>query len=336
MLAGEGFPRVKTIYIGGGTPSFLPREDMAILLELVQEIGDKRGPVTETTMELNPEDVTPEMLNALDDAGVNRISLGIQTLNESHLRRLGRASSLKATVRGLDLVASRHGNWSADLMTGLPWGTSDKTLAVLEEILMRNPHHLSLYELSIEPATVLGRDLRRGHLVPRDSHDQDDEIFLVTKTLLERGFRHYEVSNFARPGKESRHNCGYWSMAPHLGVGPGAVGTVLEPGPVRHTNTRNIRTYLQASDFGLLREHLSPSDFLKELLMMGLRTDQGVSRAGIQRWSGMVLEELLPNTLAAWQIVPGEDLVLIPENRFLLDRFLRDAFAEIDCVLART
>ncbi len=297
-------------------------------------------------MELNPEDISRELLDRFEEAGVNRFSIGIQSFREHTLRRIGRHTSIEATRRGLEILADRwrpgtktdHGlflRWNADLIAGIPGGDPADTVLDLEEILSFGPDHLSVYELGVEDNTVLGRARRRGLLLPRDSDSLAEELDAVRATLLDRGFLHYEVSNFAHPGAESRHNLGYWLMEPHLGVGPAAVGTLPEPTLRRFTNTREFSRYLHDPDRGLREESLSPGDFLRELLMMGLRTDRGVDRARVQKLAGRPLSDLLANTLRRWKIaLPGSGesgaFVLSPENRQLLDRFLRDAFHELD------
>lgn len=341
LLSQLGSPRITTVYAGGGTPSSLTGEALSLLLSLLQTVGYS---AEETTVEVNPEDVTPELLRQFSDAGVNRLSVGIQSLDEETLRRIGRHTSTTATRAGLNTVAERwtegdgaRRRWNADLIVGIPERDTRVVAADLESIIAAGPGHISVYELEIEPDTVLGHARRRG-LFPVPDHDEvADELEFVAAILNTHGFRHYEISNFARPGEESAHNLGYWRMEPHLGLGPGAVGTIACPVPKRYTNTRDFSVFLNSPDRGLAIETLSRRQFLEEVLMMGFRTSYGIVRSRFYDLFGCVLEELIPETTARWGVgtLPtatddGTVYRLAPKKRLLLNQFLQDAFTEID------
>lgn len=331
----------ETVYVGGGTPSALAPEARDVLLALLGTLTGSGGAVREVTVELNPEDVTESLLDSLEASGVNRLSLGVQSLRDETLARIGRPATAGVTRRGLELVARRWGGapsgryrWSADLLAGIPGGTPESTVRDLEEILTYAPEHISLYELGIERDTALGLALRRGRIASPPVDTVAEELEWVRNTLIGRGYIHYEVSNYALPGGRSVHNLGYWRMAPHLGIGPGAVGTLTGEEPVRYTNTRDFSLYCTAGDRGLREEGIAPRDFVKELLMMGLRTEEGVSLSRAAAYLGVDPAELIPETLARWNVLPGSApdrrIVLSSDIRNILDSFLLHAFAEID------
>lgn len=344
LLRRFGSPSLKTLYVGGGTPSSLAPEALEVLIAILHRLG----PVAETTVEVNPEDLSRELLERLAHAGVNRLSAGIQSLHERALRIIGRHTTIERTRAGLDLLEKHWRDeqgtsrrWSADLIVGIPGRTVATIREELRSIVARGPDHLSVYELGVEPDTVLGRRVARGLLSGSDSRRIEDELQAVRETLATLGFRHYEISSYARPGGESRHNLGYWEMMPHLGAGPGATGTIPEPVRRRLTNTRDFRVYLETPGRGLLEETLSCRTMLKEILMMGLRTVYGVPAERIRLLTGASLGDIIPGTVARWNleaaVVPDDTGIhdgyryrLPDEQRLVLDRFLREAFIEID------
>lgn len=328
-----------TLYVGGGTPSALTGEARKTLLRLLHTLAERYGPAAECTVELNPEDLSRTLLEALENSGVNRFSLGVQSLRDRSLARIGRNPTAAAARRGLELLAG-YRRWSADLMAGIPGSSVPETLQSAREVLDFSPDHISVYELGIEERTALGLALRRGRLNAPSADRVAEELDQVEELLTGAGFIHYEVSNYARPGARGLHNLGYWRMEPHLGVGPGAVGTLPEPARIRLTNTRDFSRYCTVPDRGLQKEVIAPADFAGELLMMGLRTDEGVSLSRVANLVGVEPSDLIPETLAAWGLEPDlmddHRIVLPPETRNLLNRFLLEAFREIDRTVAQS
>lgn len=322
--------QLTTVYIGGGTPSALSRDDLNRLLSYTETLGSDR---TERTVELNPEDVTPTLLDELARHRVNRISLGVQTLSAVSLKTIGRHTShsdtLRETLRGLETVASGwNGRWSADIIVAIPGTTADSAEGDIRRLMEFAPPHVSLYELGIEPNTVLGLKTRRGTVRPVAEDDALEQLERSADVLAEYGLRRYEISSFARPGDESRHNLAYWRMAPHLGIGPGAVGTYrpvhikgftprgfdsdglasdglasdgfASTGMTRVTNTRSFKDFLDREDFGVQQESISRIEEAEELVMMGLRTVFGVDRDRFRRVTGHAFEDICGPTIAAW------------------------------------
>ncbi len=276
-LLGGSFGSFDTLYLGGGTPSILSLEILDSL------IGSIRGelsfvPDTEITLEVNPEDVQPGSLSAYRAMGVNRISMGIQSLDNRVLRFLGRRHSAERALHALhDILNAGFHRVSVDLIYGVPGQGLDGWMETLSSVLAHGPHHISCYELTVSPGTLLaGRIASADVFMPEE--DRLAAMFLATSRRLEaEGFIHYEVSNFARQGCESRHNRKYWRRAPYLGLGPGAHSFRH---PLRWWNPPSLEAYAEqirrnrrSSD---CRELLTPEQDVLERLWLGFRTLDGV------------------------------------------------------------
>ncbi|SIQ01048.1 coproporphyrinogen III oxidase, anaerobic [Alkalispirochaeta americana] len=343
--ASGGAP-LATMYLGGGTPSALVPTARKKLFALVRRLGLAK----EATLEANPEDITPQFLEEASQAGINRLSVGVQSLDAGALQRIGRKIDPDTVQRGIDLVhnhwrdaAGKQRRWSADIIAGIPGRNNSALQQDLEGVLAAGADHLSVYELTLEPETPLGRDLRRGTFRTAPEEEILAERAFLDHLLRGRGFSRYEVSSYALPDSESHHNCAYWQMRPYLGIGPGAVGTILSPSPRRLTNTRDLALYCSDPSRGLEIEEISPTDYLKEVIMMGFRTRRGISRRTFLDRFGAPLESFIPETLDRWKVpIPGakEDRKegdasegwyrLAPRHWMLLDTFLREAFREIN------
>ena len=210
----------KTIYFGGGTPSIVPIE---IIRDLLSEISESH--INEITLEVNPGDVTPNLLVAYRNLGITRVSLGIQTFNRSHLKRLGRASTPRDAQKLLEWVSQADFNsWSVDIMFGLPNQTLEELQADVETILKFNPPHISLYGLTFKAGTPYYFALQKGTFT-EISEDLWVQMFSwISTTLINAGYERYEVSNFCKPPHQAQHNEGIWKNQPYIGLGPGAHG----------------------------------------------------------------------------------------------------------------
>ncbi|MBI4796669.1 MAG: coproporphyrinogen III oxidase family protein, partial [Deltaproteobacteria bacterium] len=239
----------------------------------------------EVTLEANPDDLYPEEIRLYKDLGVNRLSLGVQSFNDRELSFLGRRHKARQTVQALEAArAGGFDNLSLDLIYGLPGQRLTDWTQTLEQALSFNPEHLSCYQLTYEPETPLGRRKARGE-VAGATEEEERELFLLTSRFLEeRGYLHYEISNFARQGEAgsepyySRHNRKYWRHVPYLGLGPGAHS--FQDG-VRWWNARSVKQYCQELAQGRApvedSEILSGEQLRLEALYLGLRTREGVS-----------------------------------------------------------
>lgn len=292
--------RLASLYIGGGTPSMWPARDLAGLIEAAKRlIGFE--PNAEVSLEANPGTLSAAKLNALRHAGVNRLSLGAQSFDQKILNALGRRHSPAQTVRAFGQAREAgFENLSLDLMQDLPGQTPDLSAQDLIQALDLEPDHLSLYELTLSPDTVFGRNYVKGQ-APLPGEDQMAEMEERALDLLSTaGLERYEVSNFARPGRECRHNQATWRGADYLALGPGAHGHLAE---TRWAWLADAKTYAQAVEQGqepyAFREELSPQSRGLELFMLGLRTTEGVDLeavdylvdGGLERIWGQALGE---------------------------------------------
>lgn len=217
----------RTLYVGGGTPSLWPPNELARFLAAARA-SPGLAPDAELTLEANPEDLTDAWLDAVIALGVNRVSLGVQSLDPATLAALGRVHGADGALAATTRLAAAHragrlASWSIDLMYGLPGQTLDAWRTELAAVVDRfAPPHLSLYALTVEPRTVLGLAVRKGHRPRPDDALQADMMFAARDLLATRGYTHYEVSSYARPGHVARHNSAYWELRPWLGLGAGA------------------------------------------------------------------------------------------------------------------
>ncbi len=260
---------VRTLYLGGGTPSVCTPEEIGRLAETVRELWGVRR-FEEFTVEANPDDLTPAYLEGLSAVGVDRLSIGIQSFVDDHLQRMNRRHTAQEAidaVRNAQRVGFR--NLTIDLMYGLPWLTPDAWQANLDRAVALDVEHISAYHLTIEPRTVFGRQ----GLQPVAESVSELHFRMLRETLTGAGFEHYEVSNFAHPGFRARHNSAYWSGEPYLGVGPSAHS--YDGAQRRSWNVADNDRYLKGVPAEA--ERLTPIDRLNEYLMTRLRTAEGIS-----------------------------------------------------------
>jgi putative oxygen-independent coproporphyrinogen III oxidase len=285
-------PELTTLYFGGGTPSLWRCDAMARVIRAILSACSSRAADVEITVECNPSSFDRTLADGLLLAGVNRISLGIQSLDPAQLSFLGRRHDRERAIAALDTaIDSGVPRVSADMLFGLPQQPLEAELAHIVEVAERPLSHVSAYALTIEQDTPFGRLARQGRL-PMALDDRVAEAFVAVDTALERlGYEHYEISNFARPGRRSLHNLQYWLGLPYLGLGVAAFGTVrLKHQWLRYRNPANIERYLalpfhdprlevfQSAPEGALEqlELLDPETRFRERLLLGLRLREGV------------------------------------------------------------
>ena len=278
----------KTIFFGGGTPTFLPTDDLIAILEAVLEVHPPIEGV-EITSEANPGTVDSEKFAAMREAGFNRVSLGAQSFLDSDLIRLGRVH-----VAGqIELAVQRardagFDNLNLDLMFALPGQSIDAWRRNIDRALALDPEHLSLYCLTLEPNTPFYREHLRGLLIQPDEDMQVDMYDIARERTAAAGFDHYEISNFAKPGRESRHNLAYWRSESYAGYGPGAVGFM---DGVRYTNWKHPERFVDAVESGepiaFEREPIDEATHRTEQIMLGLRLSEGIP-ADIASASGLL------------------------------------------------
>ncbi len=272
---------IDTIYFGGGTPSLLAAQDVARILSALGNHFDTRN-VRETTFELNPDDATPAYLEAIRTAGIDRLSIGIQSFFEDDLLWMNRAHSA-AQAREIVPLTRQAGfdNGSIDLIFGLPSQPPDRWHANLNIALELEVPHISTYGLTVEPRTPLGNRVKRGVEPVAPEEDLAERYRETMHRLRTAGYDHYEVSSFARPGRYSRHNQLYWRHANYLGFGPAAHAFWWEAsGPRRWANARSLRRYQATSGQAVdMEETLDLDTLADEYIMLRLRTREGLDLA---------------------------------------------------------
>ena len=320
--------KLRTLYIGGGTPTALSARQLAFLLEKLTDKLDLSY-LEELTIEANPGDLDLEKIAVLKDSLVNRVSLGVQTFNDRMLKQIGRSHSEKDIYENIaNLKKAGFDNISIDLIYALPKQTmEDVKINVAKAIALDIPH-MSLYSLILENHTVFMNRMRRGKL-PLPKEDLEAEMFEYIIAELEKaGFEHYEISNFSKPGFESRHNLMYWDNAEYYGIGAGASGYV---DGVRYKNHGPIRHYLQAVEAGNARvqeEVLTLKEKMEEEMFLGLRKKSGVSKKRFEEKFGLSFEDqygaVVFELTEQGLLVPDRDIVRMTKQGL----FLGDTVAE--------
>ncbi|MDR1015677.1 MAG: radical SAM family heme chaperone HemW [Coriobacteriales bacterium] len=292
--------RVETLYIGGGTPSFLgPRRLVSLVYAL--SLSVPLGPDTEFTLEANPESLAPTLVRDLYALGVNRFSLGAQSLVDEELRALGRRHTAADTRRALAAALERTGNVSLDLMCGIPLQDRGSWKASLDEACASGVPHVSVYPLSIEDGTPFARAVAAGRQEGPDEDGQAQMMLDANELLEAAGLARYEVASFARPGLECRHNIAYWTGVPYLGLGRGAAGMREDP------RTGERQRLLD----GRVVERLDPAQAALEDVMLGMRMCRGVPAGLLQRAVGHN-----PRLAAAFAEMEGLGLVESDGRRY--------------------
>jgi oxygen-independent coproporphyrinogen-3 oxidase len=273
----QALVRPATLYIGGGTPSRLGAEGLGRLLSWVE----RRFPearLTEVTVEINPEDAGGSLLSRLRDRGVDRVSIGVQTLDPEGLRLLGRAHDAEVALSALARAREVGLRTSADLIVGCPGQSESRLRSDLGALVSAGAGHLSVYALTVEPGTAWARLVRLGRRAAVDADRQADLLSVAEATLTAAGFEHYEISSYALPGQRSRHNVGYWTWADYVGLGPSAASARFDvAGVQRRTNRRGLSAWRAAPAQAAEREDLHPEAAGGEGLWTGLRLLEGVA-----------------------------------------------------------
>jgi oxygen-independent coproporphyrinogen-3 oxidase len=317
----EAFGAFDTLYLGGGTPSLLDGTQLSALVASLRR-HFTFSPDPEFTIEANPDDLTAEKLAVWQDLGVNRLSLGVQSLDEAELRFLGRRHTAGQARRALELArAAGFDHVGVDLIYGLPGQREETWIRTLEQVLEFHPEHLSCYQLTLAPDTPLGRLAARGEIRPLEEEEERHFFLLTSRFLVERGYLHYEVSNFAREEEYCcRHNRKYWRHEPYLGLGPGAHSF---DGGRRWWNFSSVEQYGSSLEAGKAplagEETLTPTQLRLEALYLGFRTREGVSLDLLRpqpRWQ-TILAELSRTGLVR---VANGRLVTTPQGMVVADR----------------
>ncbi len=319
-----GKETVETIYWGGGTPSLLDIEDLQLLIDKIREVFII-DPGAEITLEANPDDINSAKLAGWKTTGINRLSIGIQSFFEEDLRWMNRAHTAQQAIGNLQLAIASFDNITIDLIYGTPQLTNEKWKHNVDTAIALNIPHLSCYALTVEPKTPLDKMIRQ-HQSPAVNPDLQSEQFqLLMQWMEEAGYEHYEISNFAKPGRRSRHNSSYWQGKKYTGLGPSAHSF---NGSSRQWNIANNQRYIESIGKGIIpfeKEELTQTQQLNEYIMTALRTNQGIDL-------GIAGEELAQKSKKYFDagLMKRENnfLVLTREGKLLADGIAADLFYE--------
>lgn len=323
--------RVSTVFIGGGTPSVLLPKQMERILQKVYEVFElEKKP--EITIEINPGTVDEEKLQCYKENGVNRLSMGLQSVNNEKLRLLGRIHTYQDFVGSYELARKvGFDNISLDLISSIPGQTLQDWKKELETATAQKPEHISVYQLIIEEGTPFyEKYVEHPELLPDEETSR--EIYLWTgKFLKEAGYEQYEISNYTKPGKESRHNLKYWERGDYLGLGLGAASMVRN---IRMSNTKDMKTYLErCTQPKTMREDvqfLEEPRQMEEFMFLGLRKTRGVSKKEFRRTFGremdMVYEKALHKCLENGMLLEHKDRIFLSEEGTLLSNMVLSEF----------
>ncbi len=318
---------VNTLYIGGGTPSVLPLSAFQNLLGALSEVGHA-GPFDEFTVEVNPEDIVdkgPSYVEGLLELGVNRVSMGVQSFDDSVLKFMNRRHDSVMAGKAyaiLEDVGVR--NISIDLIFGLPQLSSDVWKETLDKAIGISsrgvlPQHISSYQLSVEPGSMLARLVEKGKWTEASDELCQEQYVALCEALAAAGYHHYEISNFAQPGFEARHNSAYWCHVPYVGFGPGAHSFLNSSPSVRRWNRPDLQAYLAAAECGNFSsvqegESLDSAQLTLERIMLGLRTSAGLPESYLRAHCD---PSALDKAVLSGHLVPASGYCRDAINRYL-------------------
>jgi len=317
-----------SIFFGGGTPSLMPPSTVAALIKAADQHWGFADNI-EITLEANPSSVEAARFADLAATGVNRVSLGLQSLDDASLAVLGRAHSVAESLDALAIAQRHFGRVNIDLIYARPNQTEAQWQAELERALSFGTDHMSLYQLTIEPGTRFETMVRTGQFVPADN-DEAATLYELTQELTHiAGIPAYEISNHAKPGSESRHNLSYWRYDDYIGIGPGAHGRRLNNATQRHRKPENFTSGIERNGHGLASEvHLDAETRAMEALLMGLRLADGISLQRLSARTGVATDALLDidavDRIAKLGLITrdGDHFTVTPQGMPLLDAIL--------------
>ncbi|WP_448949918.1 radical SAM family heme chaperone HemW [Labrys neptuniae] len=322
--------QVQSIFFGGGTPSLMEPKTVGAILDAIAGAWSI-APNVEISLEANPTSVDATRFAGYRAAGVNRVSLGVQAMNDADLKSLGRMHSVAEAMAAVEIAAKSFERYSFDLIYARPGQQPRDWQAELDEAIDRAAEHLSLYQLTIEPDTMYERLVAAGKLIPMPDEDARILFDITRETCERRGLPAYEISNHARPGAECRHNLVYWRYGEYAGIGPGAHGRLIDANGTRRalSTERSPEKWLagvRAHGHGLVDDQgLTADQQGDEMLLMGLRLAEGIDLDRLARLRGRPVADAI---LAALQ---RNDMVEHHENRV---RVTRAGFPLLDAVVA--
>lgn len=310
--------QVSTIFVGGGTPSILNSSYIVEIFDVLRRKFHVAGNA-EISMEVNPGTVTKEKLSDWRRAGINRLSMGLQSADNRELKRLGRIHTWEDFFESFRRAREEgFSNLNVDLMSALPGQTMDGWMETLKRTAAQEPEHISAYSLIIEEGTPFYERYggKKGEALLPDE-DTDRDMYHKTREFLAScGFERYEISNYAKPGRECRHNIGYWTGVPYLGLGLGAASYIEG---IRFSNTRNLKEYLAGKPGDDRdRQVLTKKEMEEEFFFLGLRLAAGVSLKEFERRFGLTAEEVYPGLM---ERMVKEGAAVLERDRFFLTEY---------------
>ena len=313
--------KINSIYFGGGTPSLLSSAEVSVLIDEVKR-NFNVAVDAEITLEMNPDDDRPDYLEELKIIGVNRLSVGIQSFHEQELKLINRAHNAQEAFDVLNRIQGLYDNFSLDLIFGLPNSTPESWQKNVEYALQFNPTHISSYLLTVEPKTVLNHQIDNKQIEVLGEEDVLTQFNFLVDRLQAKGYDHYELSSFGKPGFRSVNNTAYWSEKPYLGIGPSAHSF---NGETRSWNISNNAQYLKGISVGkpmIEREKLSIADRYNEYIMIGLRMQNGISLDYIEKNFGsdykILLKKGVQSQIASQVLYWDGDSLKVSRNAMML------------------
>ena len=322
---------IESIYFGGGSPSLLNSKCIERWLELISMYFELQ-PKVEITLEVNPDDATKSYLNSIRQAGVNRISLGIQTFDAVALKLMNRIHTVKQSKTALEITANMFSNYSIDLIYGIPDIPIEQWNNDINNALFFNPAHISSYALTVEPKTVLAHQIDKGQIKMSDDEEVKIQYDHLVDRLCSLGYDHYELSNFGKPNYYSINNSNYWTGKPYLGIGPGAHS--FDGKNTRCWNVSNNQLYVKKIKNNVLpitKETLKQKERFNEYVMTRLRTMWGISLEEVTtqfgvHFSNYVEKQTNKHLLTNNVYWDGDSLKIKKHARFLTDGIASDFF----------
>lgn len=322
--------KAATLYLGGGTPSYLSVPELQKLVDKVESVYLLK-PEAERTIEMNPEDLNADKLAGLKQLNFNRISIGVQSFQEVILKKLNRKHSAQQVTSGIE-IARKLGfrNISIDLMIGLPEQSLENIHQDLKQAIQLQVDHISVYMLSIDPGSVLEKQYRKGIFLPQSDDELAVKYDFVAGKLKEQGFEHYEISNFARQQKYSVHNTSYWQQKPYIGLGPSAHSYDLVS---RQWNVSNLKSYIDNLNNNRLivdREELSEIDCYNEYIMTNLRTMWGIDTEDMKKQFGFAWKHFDSQMeifiAGGWAVKKDTNIRLTEKGWLISDKIFSELF----------
>ena len=290
---------IETIYFGGGTPSLLESDEIKAIMDALQ-VNYLISSDTECTLEANPDDITTSGVKAWMQAGINRLSLGVQSFDDAELGWMNRAHAASQSLQSIDEIQEAGmQNFSVDLIFGSPLQSQDSLEKNTQLITSKKIKHISCYALTVEPRTVLFQQVKKGQTADTNPEQQANDFLFLMNYLQDAGYEHYEISNYALPGYRSKHNSSYWQGLPYLGLGPSAHG--YDGINKRRWNIANNSSYIHEllnNRLPFEEETLEPVQQLNEYIMTALRTAEGISLERVSNKFGDTKAEALKNKVS--------------------------------------